>query len=49
MSTSADRKSDAKEPYTAPALTAYGTIRDITRGNDSMGMNDMVGGPQKTG
>jgi hypothetical protein len=49
MSTSNERKNDRKEPYQTPALTVYGTIRDITQGNVATGRNDMVGGPDKTG
>lgn len=49
MSTSNEKQSNPKEPYQAPALTVYGTIRDITKGNVSSGRNDMVGGPDKTG
>jgi hypothetical protein len=49
MSSASDKKPDGKEPYEPPALTVYGTIRDITQGNVTTGRNDRVGGPQKTG
>lgn len=39
-----------REPYQSPTLTVYGTIRDLTQGNsNSNRMNDMSGGPSKTG
>jgi hypothetical protein len=49
MSESTDKKIDLKAPYATPTLQVYGTIRDLTQGNVTMGMNDHIGGPQKTG
>jgi hypothetical protein len=47
--TTTDKKPAAAEPYQTPSLTVYGTVRDLTQGNVTMGKNDMIGGPDKTG
>jgi hypothetical protein len=46
---SSEKKSGPKESYQRPVLTVYGTIRDLTQGNNTMGMNDHVSSPLKTG
>ena len=45
---SSEKKAGTKESYQRPVLTVYGTIRDLTHGNNTMGMNDHVSSPLKT-
>jgi len=33
-------KREPKKPYSAPVLTVYGTIRDLTKRNGVIGHND---------
>ena len=45
-----DAKPPAKKPYQPPVLEVYGNVREITQALVVSGtMNDMSGGPNKTG
>jgi hypothetical protein len=44
MTEQTDKKSDMKAPYVAPVLVVYGSLRDLTQTNASIGgMNDRGG------